>query len=167
MRALALTLGLVAGLWTGRAWADDPQAWRQWKPIAAAVAIDPLDGPEELLEKAEIIADRRDALQREQGRLTPECAAVDEGLRSIAQQIEVTEEIVTLRGGRTTVLRNRLHTLRGRKRDLYNRLRVCRANLSAIEAAAAALTTQYEDYVQRIEALRVEEATVIRPEESP
>lgn len=167
MRALALTLGLVVGLWTGRARADDPQAWRQWKPIAAAVAIDPLDGPEELLEKAEIIADRRDALQREKGRLTPECAAIDEGLRSIAQQIEVTEEIVTLRGGRTTVLRNRLHTLRGRKRDLNNRLRVCRANLSAIEAAAVALTTQYKDYVQRIEALRVEEATVIRPEESP
>ena len=59
----------------GGARVEDPvQAWRHWKQIDRAIALDELDGPDDILGKEEIIEDRIDDLTEEGARLQQSAA---------------------------------------------------------------------------------------------
>ena len=72
----------------------DLRAWTRWPSIDAAIESAPLDGPDEVLEKAEIIADRRDALQSARPGLQRRCAELSEALSRVEVQLQALQEII-------------------------------------------------------------------------
>lgn len=136
---------------------DDLFAWRTWSQIAPAIAPAPLDGPEEVVEKAEIIADRRDDLAGERTKIEARCAPALARMRGAQEQLEAARELSELRGGRDVMLRQRLHELRERRRTLRPFAKACEESLSGLAAAVAALAEQHAAYLVRAEALRDEE----------
>ncbi len=138
---------------------EDLQVWQTWKSIDAATTLAPLDGPDEVLEKAEIIADRRDALSAEQRRISERCEAIAAGVAGVEQQLEGTREIIRVRGGRDGVLRRRVHAFRTRKRELEDLGRVCEESRSGLSKALADLGAQHTRYLEQAKALRAEEGT--------
>ncbi len=132
-------------------------AWEGWASIDAAVAIEPLDGPEELSEKAEIIADRRDALTRERDRLRPLCVELDRSRDGVARQAEALRELSTVRNRRDVLLRQRQHALRGRLRELETLSLKCGGALRAIGAAIDEIRGRHARYLEHARRIREEE----------
>ncbi len=161
---------LVVAAWLGAAQAAQPgdadlQAWRSWKDIAPAVVVAPLDGPEEVLEKAEIIADRRDALGREQARVAVHCEGLRATVNGVDQQLAATRDMLDVRGGRDLLLRRRARDLRSRQRALRTLTASCEANLEALGAALVEVAARHDAYLRRAQALRAEETGTPSAEE--
>ena len=90
---------------------DPVTAWKRWKDISDAVALRPLDGPTDIVEKAEIIEDRVDELTREAGRLRQERQAATQRLTSLEDQREILRDVAEVHQGGDTEMRQRLHDL--------------------------------------------------------
>ncbi len=135
----------------------DVLAWRAWEDIGPAIAPAPLDGPDEVLEKAEIIADRKDDLVRELGRITPRCEAVRARLDGARQQLRAARELSELRGGRDLQLRQRMHDLRDRRRGLELSAGACTESLAGLDQEIARLAERHSAYLTQAAGLRAEE----------
>ncbi len=130
--------------------------WQAWPPIDKAIAIEPLDGPDELLEKAEIIADRRDGLMRELTMLSHSCASVEVALAGVLTQAETLRELAS-RNRRKVMLRQRQHALRGRQRELETASQKCVFQHHELTQALTAETTRHQRYLDHASRLRAEE----------
>ena len=133
------------------------QVWRTWKDISAAVAIDSLDGPSEVTEKAEIIEDRIDALGEHRDRLAELTLKWRKREKSLALQLEVLDDLAELRLGGDLGLLQRIESA---KEDLdATRLVIPRivAGTTALEVERASHLNQLERYRELIVGLREEE----------
>lgn len=152
--------GLLLALWlsaSGVTAQPTVPDWRAWKDLTAAIAIAPLDGPDELLEKAEIIADRVDALARARRDLSARCTAIDLGLARIESQLEVLLDFAATRGSRVVEMRQQLHSLRSRRQELRGRAKTCAATLAELDATLTRRRDQHTDYLRRVDAARRDE----------
>ena len=90
---------------------DPLTAWKNWQSIEAAIALRPLDGPEDIHEKVEIIEDRVDDLVREKSRQQSELDMHAKELATLYNQRAVLKELSEIRLGSNTQTRHRLHAL--------------------------------------------------------
>ncbi|MEW6443520.1 MAG: hypothetical protein AB1640_21480 [bacterium] len=109
------------------------RAWKSWKSIEAAIALHPLDGPDDMLEKVEIIEDRVDALDGERIRLQTEAAQNLERLRALRMQRESLQDLAEIKPGGDPQTRQRLHDLSERTRREEILLELRRESVDELE----------------------------------
>ena len=140
---------------SGRAKAIDPAyAWTTWKDISRAIALRPLDGPDDILEKTEIIEDRIDDLFKEHQHLQE---AIDEWKnrhQSLEIQLEVLEDLAEVQRGGDLQLQQRMHSLREDLRKAAQRRSVLGKSLQKLEGELARLRELVKQYQQQAEAIR-------------
>ena len=158
MIALLIVMG---GISSAEPTAVDLTRWRSWKAIDAAIAVDPLDGPEELSEKADIIADRLDALRRESLRVQNKCTEIKKALSGVLQQADALRDLAGVRTRRDILLRQRQQALRVRQRALEASIRVCGVALTELNDALMSTTKRHIEYVDH--ARRIHEEETKRP----
>lgn len=92
--------------------ADPLRPWLGWPPLEPAIAIAPLDGPVDWIEKAEIIADRVDDLRRLEPGMDSLATLWDTRLQALATQLELLEDLADLQLGGDLQLQQRIETVR-------------------------------------------------------
>ena len=157
LAAIALGTCLVIRAAHGQTPGTPLTAWQGWKDITAAIHLRPLDGPDDILEKAEIIEDRIDALSREGERIGARCALIEQALAGLLQQIEDLRELASLSGHRDSHARQRLHELSSRRHEVRTLAEGCRAAIEAMERERARLVALDRSYRARAAQLRAEE----------
>ena len=158
---LLLLLLAVGGATGGVVWASDTtaaiDAWRTWKSIDAAIALEPLDGPEDIREKADIIADRLDELAREQARLAKEIEQGDQLVRSLQNQREILRSLVELQGARSAQSPQQLHELTGRIQQQEQLLKRRKDSMRDLQQEVDRLRRLLADYTEKANALQQRE----------
>ena len=150
------TIILIA--WSAFALADDTAtsifAWKKWKSIDAAIAIRPLDGPEDIREKAEIIADRLDELVREIARLEKEIDQNLQKIQSLRNQREVLQDLAELQQGGDSQTQQRMHELNERIQQQEQLLKLRRESLRGLGQELDRIKRLLADYQQRANSLQ-------------
>lgn len=113
---------------TRRQRVDPAYAWKTWTDLARAIALRPLDGPEDIREKAEIIADRTDDLREEQQKLKATLEEWQVRHQALELQLEVLEDLAEVQRGGDLQLQQRQHSLREDLGKAMQRIRVFRAS---------------------------------------
>lgn len=91
---------------------DPLRPWRNWPPIDRAIELDALDGPVDIVEKTEIIADRLDDLQLEATRLDSVDGVWEARVVGLSSQLEVLEDLADLQLGGDLQLQQRIESVR-------------------------------------------------------
>lgn len=138
--------------------ADAVNAWRQLKSIDAAIAIRPLDGPEDIREKAEIVADRLDELDREEKNLSLAIEQNRQVLHSLRIQKEVLRDLSEMQQGRDAPAPQRKHDLTERIQQQEKLLEQKTASRDELRLEVERLKTIYDQYLKRAETLRLNES---------
>jgi hypothetical protein len=132
---------------------DPLWTWATWPDIGPAIALETLDGPADILEKEEIIADRIDALVAEDGRLdTVEITWRDRSL-ALAAQLEVLEDLAGLQIDGDLESQQRLDAIRQdllEAQRLVARVEGSRAGLSQQLVKLQALSLDYRTRAARL-----------------
>ncbi|MBT6145091.1 MAG: hypothetical protein HOH74_06660 [Gemmatimonadetes bacterium] len=137
---------------------EDPAwAWSRWPSIAAAVALAPLDGPQDILEKEEIIADRIDALDAETARLDTLTHAWQARSVAMTAQLEVLEDLADRRLGGDLELQQRVENVRGDVLQAGKRVTLFGEVHSALAIELLSLRNLSREYRQQAAQLRQEE----------
>jgi len=155
---IAQAISVLAGV---RAFAGESEgdlgAWKGWKSIEAAIAIRPLDGPEDIIERAEIIEDRVDDLAGEGDRIEGIGTGARDRLMQLRNQREVLRDLEEIRMSGDAQSRRRLQ-------EIILRVRREEDLLAKVEESAAELASELirmrdlaVDYRERAEELRKEE----------
>lgn len=135
---IALTIGVTA---LSIASADDFKNamtdWKQWKSIETAIALRPLDGPEDILEKVEIIEDRLDELAREKVRLKKSNDLSRQKLSTLRNHQQILQDLSDIKMGGDAQSRQRLH-------DLAERIRSEQTALKAKQTSFQELTNEMD-----------------------
>ncbi len=137
---------------------DAATAWKRWKDISAAVSLRPLDGPQDIIEKSEIIRDRIDELERERERLELKRAALAASLETLERQLGLLRDLEGLRLTRDSPARQRIHELSERIHRIRSRLSGHRRSLEELVAEIARLSALDVRYLEKAQALRAEES---------
>ena len=157
---LLLTAALLAAageIWAGDDPADAADAWRRLKSIDAAIAVRPLDGPEDIQEKAEIIADRLDELSREEKKLN---LAIDQNqqiLQSLRTQKEVLQDLSEMQQGRDSQTLQRKHELTERIQQQEKLLKQQTDSRGELLQEKERLKNILDQYQKKADALRQHE----------
>ena len=143
----------------GRAGSEEDlaTAWKQWKDISSAILIRPLDGPEDILEKAEIIEDRHDQLTRERNRLKEAREKESRRLESWENQREVLQELESFGRGKDLESRQRLLDLTEQIQQERNLLARLDESLEEIEGEISKYHQLANQYRDKAKHLRVQE----------
>jgi hypothetical protein len=150
----SVILILMALLFMGGvcAFADDTEdattAWKRWKSIEAAITVRPLDGPDDIIEKAEIIEDRADELKGEKARLEREADLNRQKLRTLRSQREVLQDLAEIKPGGDAQTRNRLQDVAeriGREEMLLKMRRQSAAELEEELVQMNELAVEYRE----------------------
>ena len=136
---------------------DPLWAWQDWPPIGRAIALEKLDGPADILEKSEIIADRLDGLVREETRLDSIGATWGTRHLALAAQLEVLEDLADVQLGGDLQLQQRIDRARDDALDADDRVARVSASREALQAEALRLRDLAADYRRRAEELRRQE----------
>lgn len=155
--ALAVTAGVAHAEPTPGPLSEPLTAWQRLPSIEAAIAVDPLDGPEEITAKAEIIADRRDALLAAQAKLARDCGEIGEAAAGVRRQTEALRDLASVSGGRELKLRQRQQDAHARQREMDRMLRTCAESKAGIEMLLARTAALLEEYMKRAHTVRREE----------
>lgn len=132
-------------------------AWKEWKNIDAAIALRPLDGPEDILEKVEIIQDRIDELEREKIRLDKEMEVNHQKLENLRNQREVLYDIAEIKQGRDSQTRQRLNDLAERIRMEEKLIKLRRQSSLELEKEFTRMKKMANDYREKARLLKLEE----------
>ena len=127
---------------------DAITAWKRWKSIEAAIAVRPLDGPDDIIEKAEIIEDRADELKGEKARLEREADLNRQKLRTLRSQREVLQDLAEIKPGGDSQTRNRLQDVAeriGREEMLLKMRRQSAAELEEELVQMKKLAVKYRE----------------------
>lgn len=135
-------------------------AWRNWKSIDAAIALEPLDGPEDIREKAEIIADRLDELQREAMRLARESEQDEQIIRSLRNQRDILRDLAELRHGNAAQAPQQLHELTDRIVQQEQLAKRRKDSLRDLGEVMNHLQRLLEEYKHKADALQQKEGAV-------
>ena len=127
--------------------AGDPAwRWKAWPDLDRAIALRPLDGPEDILEKADIIADRLDTLAGEGRGLEKRLEGWKQRHAGLEVQTESLEDLAAVQRGADVQLQQRIHALRADLRHAAQRRRLLRAVLAALRREEARLHALFENY---------------------
>jgi hypothetical protein len=91
---------------------DAVAAWKRWKEIVRAIEPGDLDGPQDILEKEEIIQDRVDDLAAEDERLAGTRSQWRGRLQAALVQLEVLDDLAEIQLGGDLQLQQRLENVR-------------------------------------------------------
>ncbi|MEW6750122.1 MAG: hypothetical protein AB1505_03995 [Candidatus Latescibacterota bacterium] len=133
---------------------DSTRVWKTWKPLWRAIALGPLDGPEDILEKAEIIQDRIDDLVGERRRLAALAGEQDERGQALLLQVEVLEDLDRIQRGGDLQRLQRLASLRDEADQATRRLRALGRSLAELDGEIGRLRRLVEHYARLAEDLR-------------
>jgi hypothetical protein len=133
---------------------DPAYAWKTWADLSRAIALRPLDGPEDIIEKAEIIADRTDDLREEEQKLKTALEERQARQQALELQLEVLEELAQVQRGGDLQLQQRQHDLREEAGRAARRLRIFRASRAELAGELERLAKLAEEYREKAEALR-------------
>lgn len=143
---------------TGYIFADDAadsiDAWKKWKSIDAAIAARPLDGPEDIREKADIIADRIDELERENARQKKELEQNRQILQSLANEKEILQDLAELQQGRDTQAPMRIHDLTERFKKQEQTVRKRQESLNELQRETDRLKALLDEYRKKAGSLQ-------------
>lgn len=149
---------IIMFAWSGIVSADDTSAsifaWKQWKSIDAAIALRSLDGPEDIREKAEIIADRLDELKREKTRLEKEIDQNQQTIQSLRNQRDILQDLAELQQGGDTQTQQRIHELTERIQQQEQLLKMRRESLRGLVQELERIKRLLADYQQRANSLQ-------------
>ncbi|RME51025.1 MAG: hypothetical protein D6795_08985 [Deltaproteobacteria bacterium] len=123
-------------------------AWKAWKDIGKAIEIAPLDGPEEITEKIEIIEDRIDALEGVRAALTAELKALEEERDALTLKISELQKVIDMRSRTDLLLQRRLQSLKSQRAALSPRIERLEETLGELAAEVTRLRNlgrQYEE----------------------
>ncbi len=140
-----------------RASRDPAFAWLSWRDLTAAITLRELDGPDDILEKSDIIKDRLDALMAEQIRLTSAMAEWTDRQGSFAIQIEVLDDLAKVQRGGDLQLQQRLHNMREGRRVAAQRVQGLTRSLSLVKVELTRLQDLLQEYNRTAEHLRRQE----------
>lgn len=154
--ALILLTGVVAAV-DAPDDKDPTTAWKRWPSIEAAIVLRDLDGPEDIIEKAEIIEDRIDDLAREKERLDKEIAVHEQKIQALRNQREVLHDLAEIRLGGDSQTRQRLQEIaeRLRKQKLLAKEKL--DSLSGLKAELTRLKELASTYREKAKQLHIEE----------
>ena len=138
--------------------ADPVQSWRHWKDLERAIRLRPLDGPEDILEKAAIIEDRIDDLSRVQETLLQLSQDWTSKQESLELQLEMLEDLAKVQLGGDLQLQQRLHVLRERRRMATHSTGLVSESLEDLAIELARQRARVEEYRTKAEDLRRREA---------
>lgn len=133
---------------------DPAYEWQTWADLSRAIILRPLDGPEDIREKAEIIADRIDDLREEQQQLKTTLEGWQTRHQALELQLEVLEELAQVQRGGDLQLQQRQHGLREELGRARRRLRVFRAAGGELAKELERLEKLAEEYREKAGALR-------------
>lgn len=133
---------------------DPAYEWQTWMDLSRAIALRPLDGPEDISEKAEIIEDRSDDLRREQQQLKTALEEWQTRGQALELQLEVLEELAQVQRGGDLQLQQRQHGLREELGRARRRLRVFRTAGGELAGELERLEKLAEEYREKAAALR-------------
>lgn len=139
---------------------DPAWAWRQWPPIGAAIAIAPLDGPQDILEKEEIVQDRIDALGAEFARLDTIASAWLARHVAMTAQLEVLEDLADLQFGGDLEVQQRLESVREDVQQAAREIERHTKVLQALQRESDRLRALAATYRQQAAQLRAEEESL-------
>jgi len=162
---LSLPVAVVVWLgWTCAALGGDNEdpitAWKRWKNIDAAVAVRSLDGPEDIIEKAEIVEDRVDELAREKKKLEKRVAGGRKKIRTLQDQRAVLQDMSEIQFGNGARNRMRLHEVDRRIRKAESMLKTEQQSLSELTRVLERMKMLAADYRKKAERLRTKESGV-------
>lgn len=123
----AMLILAVAPVFAQKAEKPNPyMPWKSWKSIDAAIALRDLDGPEDIVEKAEIIEDRIDELKDEEKELGKGLVDAKSQLTSLKSQKDVLQGLADVKMGGDQQTRRRLqeltHRIRQKEKEVKLRL---------------------------------------------
>ena len=133
---------------------DPARIWTTWKDLSRAIALRALDGPEDILEKAEIIEDRIDDLASEHKRLKETAKEWKNRHQSLEIQLEVLDDLAEIQRGGDLQLQQRLHNLRVDLRKTAKRRTAFETSLKDLEEELGRLTKLLQHYQDKAEAIR-------------
>lgn len=133
---------------------DPALVWKTWKDISQAIALRPLDGPDDILEKAEIVEDRLDDLREEKKRLKAVSEEWEERRQSLELQLEVLDDLAEVQRGGDLQLQQRMHSLRDDLGKVVRRLWVFRGSLDDLEKELEQWNRRVEEYREKSVDLR-------------
>jgi len=133
---------------------DPAYAWKAWKDLSRAIALRPLDGPDDILEKAEIITDRLDDLRQERKALQTELEKWKDRQQSLELQMEVLEDLAQVQRGGDLQLQQRLHGLREDLGRAARRIGVLKGALGELDEELSRLDGLAAAYARKAAELR-------------
>ena len=133
---------------------DPALVWKTWKDISQAIALRPLDGPDDILEKAEIIEDRIDDLREEEEKLKASSKEWEERRQSLELQLEVLDDLAEVQRGGDLQLQQRMHSLRGDMGKAGRRIRVLTEALEDLDEELDHMTGLVVEYGEKSADLR-------------
>ncbi len=136
---------------------DSINAWKRWKKIDDAIAPRPLDGPEDILEKAEIIEDRVDELKREKARLDKELEFSRQLLQNLINQKEIIEDLAEVQQGGDTQSRRRIHDLTDRIQREEELVKERKESISGLQTELSRMSTLAASYREKAKNLKIHE----------
>ncbi|NKB70499.1 MAG: hypothetical protein GKR89_25805 [Candidatus Latescibacteria bacterium] len=139
---------------------DPLRPWLKWKDLGRAIALRPLDGPTDIMEKTEIIQDRLDALEEAKSPLQGSLQHPAERLAAIEIQLEVLQDLAQLQRGGDLELQQRLHDMRADRRRLEQAMRPYWAALADLQREIDRLNELLRHYQSRAADLRRKEEII-------
>ena len=133
---------------------DPALAWQGWKDLARAIALRPLDGPGDILEKAEIVQDRIDDLQEERRKIEEVGEEWEERRQGLELQREMLDDLAELQRGGDLQLQQRMHGLREELGKASRRLRILEGSLGDLGRELDRLNGIVKQYAEKAEDLR-------------
>jgi chromosome segregation ATPase len=137
--------------------AESIRAWAKLPDISKAIALRPLDDPADIIEKAEIIEDRIDALVKEKERLAKWIQEIEATQQQLQEQRRILEEVAELH-------RRSDSSFRQRRAQLTERISHNRTLLESLQKSCHDLQVeiererrQAEDYRKKSQHLKMQE----------
>jgi hypothetical protein len=135
-------------------------AWQKLKPIKAAIVLGTLDGPDDILEKAEIIEDRMDLLTKEKSKLKNGITDGLAKLKTLDTQLEVLKDLAEIRQGGDFQTQQRLHHLSEQIQREKHLLELRKLSLSGLQKELDRLKRLHQEYRKKAQLLKMKERNV-------
>jgi len=137
---------------------DSVDAWRSLKSIDAAIALDPLDGPEDIREKEEIIADRIDKLKHYRQKLQAQASQSEQIIQSLRNQKEILRNLAEIKQGQASRDPQQMHELTDRILRQEQVLKQRKASLDDLQKELNRLQKILDEYNLKANTLQRKES---------
>ena len=136
---------------------DSATAWKGWKDISTAVALRDLDGPDDIIEKAEIIDDRVDELKREKVRLKQRAEEFKKKLEIISDQRDTLRDLAETQRGGDPQTRRHIQDQTERIREIKKTLKTLSEMIPELEKELTRMKNLASAYREKARVLRLQE----------